>query len=150
MYNMLALGRMTETRVAAQHHQGQQRCTMSHFCSVKSEVIVHIYIPMPTSPLHDRGNDCAVTESVSYSLPRCRSRIWFWDSVLLWQTLALASAQVLATSLDAYFQLTIMLAILVVGLVFLTYLRPFEAPVSQFVQVCFSSFWHAAHCPHHL
>ena len=42
-----------------------------------------------------------------------RAKYWFWDSVVLWQTLTLASAQVLAVSLNAYFQLTIMLTLLV-------------------------------------
>ena len=64
-----------------------------------------------------------------------RPKYWFWDSVVLWQTLALASAQVLAVSLDAYFQLTIMLTLLVLGLAVLSHLRPFKASLSQSTQV---------------
>ena len=64
-----------------------------------------------------------------------RPKYWFWDSVVLWQTLALASAQVLAVSLDAYFQLTIMLTLLVLGLAVLSHLRPCKAPLSQSIQV---------------
>lgn len=69
-------------------------------------------------------------------IAKCRAPYWFWDSVVLWQTLALTVAQVLATSLDAYFQLTIMLMILVVGLAMLAHLRPFRARQSQTIQVC--------------
>ena len=64
-----------------------------------------------------------------------RSPYWFWDSVVLWQTLAPAFAQVLAVSLDAYFQLIIMLLLLVVGMAVLSYLRPFRSALLQAMQV---------------
>ena len=54
---------------------------------------------------------------------------------MLLQTFALASAQVFALALDTYFQLTIMLMILVVGFAVLSHLRPFEAAMSQTTQV---------------
>ncbi len=69
--------------------------------------------------------------------PACRRRFWFWDSIVLMQTFALASAQVFALALSAYFQLTIMLMILVVGFAILAFFQPFEAPLSQTTQVCF-------------
>jgi len=40
----------------------------------------------------------------------CRPELWFWDSVVLLLTLALAASQVIATALDTYFQLTIISA----------------------------------------
>ena len=54
---------------------------------------------------------------------------------MLLQTFALACAQVLATSLDGYFQLSIMLMILVIGLFVLAHVSPFRESVSQHVQV---------------
>ena len=77
----------------------------------------------------------------------CRPKFWFWDSVVLWQTLGLAAAQVLARSLGAYFQLSIMLMILVVGLATLTHLRPFRADWSQVMQVCYASGCSAVSAP---
>lgn len=65
----------------------------------------------------------------------CRSQFWFWDSCVLLQTLALAAAQVFATSLDTYFQLTIMLMVLVVGITVLAHFHPFQEPLSQSMQV---------------
>lgn len=52
------------------------------------------------------------------------------------QTFALASAQVFALALSAYFQLMVMLMILVVGFAILAFFQPFEAPLSQNTQVC--------------
>lgn len=46
-----------------------------------------------------------------------------------------AAAQVFATSLNAYFQLTIMLMVLVIGVVGLAHYHPFEDPGSQGTQV---------------
>ena len=54
---------------------------------------------------------------------------------MLMQTFALASAQVFALALSAYFQLTITLMILVVGFAILAFFQPFEAPLSQNTQV---------------
>lgn len=65
----------------------------------------------------------------------CRKRFWFWDTVVLLQTLALAASQVFAMSLDSYFQLTIMLMILVVVAMVLAHYQPFEEPLSQSLQV---------------
>lgn len=61
--------------------------------------------------------------------------MWFWDSVVLVQTLALAAAQVFTTTLDIYFQLTVMLLILFIGSIVLTYFDPFEEQQSQRLQV---------------
>lgn len=63
-------------------------------------------------------------------LPMCRKRFWFWDSIVLLQTLALAASQVFATSLDAYFQVTIMLMVLVIGITVLAHCQPFEERLS--------------------
>ncbi len=65
----------------------------------------------------------------------CRPRFWFWESVILTQTLGLAAAQVFATALDAFFQLTIMLVILMISLILLTHYRPFEEKAAQITQV---------------
>ncbi len=51
------------------------------------------------------------------------------------QTLALAASQVLASALDQYFQLTIMLMVLVVGAILLAHLTPFQARLAQTTQV---------------
>ncbi len=72
----------------------------------------------------------------------CRPEFWFWDSVVLVQTLALATAQVFATALNTYFQLTVMLMILMVGGTALPHFQPFESSQSQRVQV--SSSHHPA------
>ncbi|DBB05192.1 TPA: hypothetical protein ACH3X3_010435 [Trebouxia sp. C0006] len=64
-----------------------------------------------------------------------KPEFWYWDSVVLVQTLALATAQVSATALNTYFQLTVMLMILVVGSVALPHFHPFESSLSQRVQV---------------
>lgn len=49
--------------------------------------------------------------------------------------LVIAAAQVFATSLNAYFQLTIMLMVLVIGVVGLAHYHPFEDSGSQGTQV---------------
>ena len=72
-------------------------------------------------------------------LPMCRKRFWFWDSIVLLQTLALAASQVFATSLDAYFQVTIMLMVLVIGITVLAHCQPFEERLSQSMQVSCSA-----------
>lgn len=55
--------------------------------------------------------------------------------MILMQTLALTTALVFATSLNAFFQLTVALMILVVGLTILPQCQPFQAPLSQRIQV---------------
>lgn len=72
-------------------------------------------------------------------LPVRRRRFWFWDSIVLLQTLALAASQVFATSLDAYFQVTIMLMVLVIGITVLAHCQPFEERLSQSMQVSCSA-----------
>ena len=64
-----------------------------------------------------------------------RPNFWYWESVVLVQTLGLAAAQVFATSLDAFFQLTIMIVILVVGGFALAHFHPFGQEGPQTVQV---------------
>ena len=54
---------------------------------------------------------------------------------MLIQTLALAASQVFATSLNSYFQLTIMLMVLVIGITVLAHYQPFEDTLSQSMQV---------------
>ena len=94
---------------------------------------------LPTSFSDDRDSVpltkcCApdVIENVS-----CRHNFWFWDSVVLVQTLALAAAQVFTTTLDTFFQLTVMLMILFIGSVALPHFHPFEDKQSQPLQVPF-------------
>ena len=65
----------------------------------------------------------------------CRLRYWFWDTAVLVQTLAVTASLVLATSLDAFYQLTIMLMIMVIGVTLLAHVQPFAPAVSQRVQV---------------
>lgn len=67
-----------------------------------------------------------------------RPNFWYWESVVLAQTLGLAAAQVFASALDAFFQLTIMIVILIVGSLALAYLHPFDQEGPQTVQVCYS------------
>ncbi|DBA80681.1 TPA: hypothetical protein ACH3X1_007922 [Trebouxia sp. C0004] len=50
------------------------------------------------------------------------------------RTFALASAQMFALALSAYFQLSIMLMILVIGFAILAFFQPFETPLSQATQ----------------
>lgn len=64
-----------------------------------------------------------------------RAGFWYWDSAILVQTLALTAALVLATSLNAFYQLTIMLLIMIVGFGALTHAQPFKASLSQSMQV---------------
>jgi len=65
----------------------------------------------------------------------CRPELWFWDSVVLLLTLALAASQVIATALDTYFQLTIMLMILTVGVTAFAHFQPFTDGLLQRMQV---------------
>ena len=62
--------------------------------------------------------------------------------VVLAQTLGLAAAQVFATSLDAFFQLTVMIVILMVGGFALAHFHPFDQEGPQTVQVCFCLLLH--------
>ena len=66
----------------------------------------------------------------------CRDNFWYWESVVLVQTLGLVAAQAFANSLDGSFQLTIMLVILVAGGLTLAHCHPFEQEGPQIVQVC--------------
>ena len=70
----------------------------------------------------------------------CRPELWFWDSVVLLLTLALAASQVFATALDTYFQLTIMLMILTVGVTAIAHFQPFTDDLLQRMQVN-AAFW---------
>ena len=65
----------------------------------------------------------------------CRPELWFWDTVVLMLTLALAASQVFATALDTYFQLTIMLMILTVGVTAFAHFQPFTDDLLQRMQV---------------
>ena len=66
----------------------------------------------------------------------CRDKFWYWETVVLVQTLGLVAAQVFAVALDGSFQLTITLLILVTGGLALAYCHPFEQEGPQIVQVC--------------
>ena len=66
----------------------------------------------------------------------CRDEFWYWETVVLVQTLGLVATQVFANSLDAFFQLTIMLVILMAGSLALAHCHPFEQDGPQIVQVC--------------
>ena len=65
----------------------------------------------------------------------CRDNFWYWETVVLVQTLGLVAAQVFASSLDGFFQLTIMLVILVAGGLALARCHPFDQEDPQSVQV---------------
>ena len=56
-------------------------------------------------------------------------------------TLALAASQVFATALDTYFQLTIMLMILMIGVTAFAHFRPFLDDLLQRMQVCSTILW---------
>ena len=71
----------------------------------------------------------------------CRPELWFWDSVVLLLTLALAASQVFATALDTYFQLTIMLMILTVGVTAFAHFQPFTDDLLQRMQVSSTSIY---------
>jgi len=66
----------------------------------------------------------------------CRDNFWYWETVVLVQTLGLVAAQVFAIALDGFFQLTITLLILVAGGLALAHCHPFEQEGPQLVQVC--------------
>jgi len=66
----------------------------------------------------------------------CRDNFWYWETVVLVQTLGLVAAQVFAIALDGFFQLTITLLILVTGGLALAHCHPFEQEGPQVVQVC--------------
>ena len=65
----------------------------------------------------------------------CRAHFWFWDSMVLLQTLALAASQAFATSLHTYFQFTIVLMMFVIGITVSPHYRPVEESLSQSMQV---------------
>lgn len=58
--------------------------------------------------------------------------------MVLLQTLAVSVALVFATALNAFYQLTIALMVFVVGVIILAQLQPFEARLSQKIQVSIS------------
>lgn len=70
------------------------------------------------------------------SCAACRPELWFWNSVVLFLTLALAASQVFAMALDAYFQLAIMLMIMTIGVTAFAHFRPFVDDLLQRMQVC--------------
>lgn len=65
----------------------------------------------------------------------CRNGFWFWDNVVLLTIFALAVTLVFASTLNTYFQLSIMLMIMVVDLTVLAHASPHREALSQFVQV---------------
>ena len=77
----------------------------------------------------------------------CRSGFWFWDNIVLLTTFALATALVFATTLNTYFQLSIMLMIMVVDLTVLAHASPHREALSQLVQVRFSPLLSSNCCP---
>lgn len=76
--------------------------------------------------------DCASTCDTHACV--CRPKLWFWNSASLYLTLALAISQVFATTLDPYFQVAIMLVVLICGLTLLAQLQPFLDPLAQQMQ----------------
>ncbi|KAL0036883.1 hypothetical protein WJX77_003471 [Trebouxia sp. C0004] len=62
------------------------------------------------------------------------TQVSLWIHLPTVQTFALASAQMFALALSAYFQLSIMLMILVIGFAILAFFQPFETPLSQATQ----------------
>lgn len=65
----------------------------------------------------------------------CRNAYWFYDNVVLLATFALATALVFSTTLNTYYQLSIMLMIMVVDLTVLAHASPYREALSQLVQV---------------
>ena len=63
-------------------------------------------------------------------------------------TLALAASQVFATALDSYFQLTIMLMILIVGVTAFAHFRPFTDDLLQHMQVRVLTVFYCCVCKH--
>jgi len=55
--------------------------------------------------------------------------------VVLYFTLCLAAAQVFATAINTYFQLTIMLMVFIVDITALAHLQPFKDDLLQHMQV---------------
>jgi len=88
--------------------------------------------------------DCAVIIGMAgpsaYMMLVYRPELCFWNSVVLYFTLLLTAAQVLATALNTYFQLTIMLMILIIGITALAHFQPFPDPLLQRMQVIQSHF----------
>jgi len=73
-----------------------------------------------------------------------RPELCFWNSVVLYFTLLLTAAQVFATALNTYFQLTIMLMILMIGITALAHFRPFPDPLLQRMQVNLNLRYHCS------
>ena len=100
---------------------------------------------------------CAVTVGMAGPIADMmlvyRPQLCFWNSVVLYFTLLLTAAQALATALNTFFQLTIMLMILVIGLTALAHFQPFPDPLLQRMQVIQShsravaAALHALSCP---
>ncbi len=82
--------------------------------------------------------DCTVTSGMAGPSANmmliCRPELCFWNSVVLYLTLLLAAAQVLATALDTYLQL-IRLMTLMIGITALMHFQPFEDPLLQRMQM---------------
>ncbi|DBA78757.1 TPA: hypothetical protein ACH3X1_008664 [Trebouxia sp. C0004] len=64
-----------------------------------------------------------------------RPQLWFWNSIVLVLTLLLAASQVFAIALDTYFQLTIMLLILILDVTTFAFFHPFTDILLQGMQV---------------
>ena len=96
--------------------------------------------------------DCCIHQSLTFSsvpirfVCKCRKELWFWDSVVLFQTFGIAAAQVFATALDPYFQLIIMQIVLMFGVTILSHCRPFKEALPQNTQVHFSPPCCEAYC----
>lgn len=102
---------------------------------VATSVKFVLHRPLAYGALHNLGGQMSCMWHASDMVfAKCRAPYWFWDRMVLWQTLMLTVAQVLATFLNAYFQLTIMLMVLVMDLsvlavlAVLAHLHPYRAP----------------------
>ncbi len=71
----------------------------------------------------------------------CRPQLWFWNSIVLVLTLLLPASQVFAIALDTYFQLTIMLLILILGVTAFAFFHPFTDGLLQGMQVRVALCW---------
>ncbi|KAL0038989.1 hypothetical protein WJX77_004333 [Trebouxia sp. C0004] len=87
--------------------------------------------------LHQRGHldSPDVKRRLAFLYCSYRDNFWYWETVVLVQTLGLVAAQVFAIALDGFFQLTISLLILVAGGLALAHCHPFEQEGPQVVQV---------------
>ncbi|KAL3155043.1 hypothetical protein ABBQ38_011563 [Trebouxia sp. C0009 RCD-2024] len=120
-----------------------QHMRWSGFLGVPLLVITTLSMPLISLGLllYHRGSLDLTSVRLRYGFiySPYRNGFWFWDNVVLLTTFALAVTLVFASTLNTYFQLSIMLMIMVVDLTVLAHASPHREALSQSVQV-FSRF----------